>query len=75
MNDAAAVPRIYGTSPIFDGLGVLPYAIVPHYRSPDHPENAACDQVAARYASTGVPHRTFRDGQALVIDGVTEAIC
>jgi dipeptidase E len=66
---------IYGTSPIFDGLGVLPYAIVPHYRSPDHPENAACDQVAARYASTGVPHRTFRDGQALVIDGVTEAIC
>ena len=75
VDDAAAVPRIYGTSPIFDGLGVLPYAIVPHYRSPDHPENAACEQVAARYAAAGVPHRTLRDGQALVIDGATEAIC
>ncbi len=46
-----------------------PYAIVPHYRSPDHPESAACDQVAARYAAAGIPHRTLRDGQALVING------
>lgn len=44
VDDAGAVPRIYGASPIFDGLGVLDYAIVPHYRSPDHPESAACDQ-------------------------------
>ncbi|HEY5396355.1 MAG TPA: Type 1 glutamine amidotransferase-like domain-containing protein [Trebonia sp.] len=75
VDDAAAVARIYGASPIFDGLGVLPYAIVPHYRSPDRPESAACDQVAARYAAADVPHRTLRDGQALVIDGATEAIC
>jgi dipeptidase E len=75
VDDAAAVTRIYGASPIFDGLGVLPYAIVPHCRSPDHPESAACDQVAARYAAADVPHRTLRDGQALVIDGATEAIC
>lgn len=74
VDDASAVPRIYGTSPIWTGLGVLNYAIVPHYRSPDHPEGAACDRVADQYRAAGIPHRTLRDGQALVINGGDAAI-
>lgn len=57
-----------GDAPIWDGLGVLDYAIVPHVQS-DHPESEAADRAAARYRATGTPHRTLRDGEAIVIDG------
>ena len=67
VDDAGAVPRAYGTEPVWDGLGVLRHAVVPHYQSPDHPESAACD--------AGVPHVTLRDGQALVINGGHVRIC
>lgn len=57
----------YGAPPRWDGLGLLDHAIVPHYRSP-HPESEAAELVAKRYTADGVPHRTIRDGQAVVID-------
>ena len=43
-------------------IRVLPYAIVPHYRSPGHPETQRAIRAAAQYAAVGVPHRTCRDG-------------
>jgi len=55
---------------IWDGLGVLDFAIVPHVGSPGHPESEALTALAARYRAEGVAHRALRDGEALVIDGV-----
>jgi dipeptidase E len=52
--------------PRWDGLGLLEYTILPHYRS-DHPESAAIDLVAAEYRERGVPHRPLRDGEVIVI--------
>jgi dipeptidase E len=69
VDDAGAVRAVHGAAPVWTGLGVLDYAIVPHVDSPDHPESAACGQLAARYQADGVPHRTLRDGEALVMDG------
>ena len=61
----------YGeVAPRFDGLGVLPYAFIPHVESPGHPETHLLGEVARRYAQTGVPHVTLRDGEVLVVDGV-----
>ncbi|MEV4252502.1 Type 1 glutamine amidotransferase-like domain-containing protein [Spirillospora sp. NPDC049652] len=54
---------------IWDGLGVLDHAFVPHVDSPGHPECEALTRVAAGYRANGVPHRTLRDGQVLVVDG------
>jgi dipeptidase E len=54
---------------IWDGLGVLDHAIVPHLDSPGHPETDLLAKVAELYDRTGVPHVKMRDGQALVIDG------
>ena len=48
-------------------MGLLAYAIVPHYRS-RHPQSEAAELVAARYRADGVPYRALRDGQAIVID-------
>jgi dipeptidase E len=54
---------------IWDGLGVLDHAIVPHLDSPGHPETELLAKVAELYDRTGVPHVKLIDGQALVIDG------
>jgi dipeptidase E len=63
------VREIYGIAPIYTGLGILDFAFVPHFESPGHPETEDIGKVAARYRRTGVPQRTLRDGQALMVNG------
>jgi dipeptidase E len=53
---------------------VLDEAFVPHYQSPGHPESAPLGLVASRYQAEGIPHRTLRDGQALLISGRNIAV-
>jgi dipeptidase E len=73
-DDPDAVPRTYGSPPLWDGLALLDEAFVPHYQSPGHPETSAIDLVVARYRAEGVPYRTLHDGQALVVNGPATAI-
>jgi len=65
----------YGGAPVFAGLGVLPYAIVPHVESPEHPATVVLGAVAARYRSEGVSHRTLRDGDVLVVEADQTRVC
>ncbi|MGP7998201.1 MAG: Type 1 glutamine amidotransferase-like domain-containing protein [Streptosporangiaceae bacterium] len=69
VDDTGEVRRVYGAEPVWDGLGVLDEAFVPHYRSAGHPETDAMDRVVARYRAEGVAYRTLHDGQALVVHG------
>ena len=75
VDDPSVVNATYGAAAPSLGLGVLDWAFVPHVDSPGHPETEACGRVAARYAASGVPYRTFRDGEVLVIDGLEEHLC
>ena len=68
-DDCDAVGRIYGDEPVWEGLGVLDRAFIPHIGSADVPESAALELLAARYQAAGVAHWALRDGQVLVIDG------
>ena len=61
--------RLTGAEPIWDGLGVLDRAFVPHLDSPGHPETELLGEVAARYRAAGTPYVGLRDGQVLVVDG------
>lgn len=74
VDDPAAVTGTYGSDPLWDGLGLLDEAFVPHYQSPGHPETAAIGRVVARYQATGVAYRALRDGQALLVDGANATI-
>ncbi len=74
-DDPSVVPETYGDPVVWDGLGILDYAVVPHVDSPGHPETEALSVVAANYRADGVPHRTLRDGQALVVNGEDTQIC
>jgi dipeptidase E len=67
VDDPEAVAETYGVPPIWEGLGLLDYAFVPHVDSPGHPETEACGRLAEHYRATGVAHRTLRDGEAIVV--------
>lgn len=57
----------------WEGLGLLPYAVVPHYRS-DHPGAAASERLVEHYIESHVPFRALRDGQAILIDGEEDTV-
>jgi dipeptidase E len=67
VDEPAGVRAAYGAEPIWEGLGVLDYVIVPHVDSPGHPETGRCNALAGHLQAEGVPHRTLRDGDVLVI--------
>jgi dipeptidase E len=69
VDDITGPDSAYGVPAVTEGLGALPYAVVPHCGAPDHPESAALDALADRYETDGVRHVRLRDGQALVVDG------
>ncbi len=75
-DDVGAVQRLYGAEPIWDGLGVIGEAFVPHLDSPGHPETELLTAVAEAYERAGVPHLRLRDGDVYVVDGTTkELLC
>lgn len=72
-DDSNVVPDGYDPSVIWEGLGILPYVLVPHYRS-DHPETAGADRAVEYYIATHTPFIALRDGEALVVDGDRQAV-
>lgn len=65
MDDPAEVPAGYESQATWDGLGLIDYSIVPHFRSP-HPESAAAERAARHMSSHGMRYRALRDGDVIV---------
>lgn len=63
----------YQTDTIWDGLGLLPYSVAPHYKS-DHYESDAIDDVVTYFETNNISHKTLQDGDVLVIEGETERL-
>ncbi|MFO1079996.1 MAG: Type 1 glutamine amidotransferase-like domain-containing protein [Reyranellaceae bacterium] len=72
-DDPREVPAGYGPEIVWDGLGFLPFSLVVHFKS-DHPESASVDREVALYEAEGLPYRTLRDGEALVVAEGTHRI-
>jgi dipeptidase E len=73
VDDPHAQPYKEVTETIWDGLGVLDFAYMPHFQS-NHSESARIDAEVAFCIENKVPHRTFRDGEVLVIEGGQERV-
>jgi dipeptidase E len=57
----------YGDIPtMWDGLGLIDFAIAPHYRS-EHPESEMIEDVVKYYEAEGMTYRTLRDGEVIII--------
>ncbi|MDZ4371019.1 MAG: Type 1 glutamine amidotransferase-like domain-containing protein [Phenylobacterium sp.] len=65
MDDPAVLAEGYAAPPVWEGLGLVDAALVPHYRS-NHPE---ADAAAAWMTANRIPHRTLRDGDVLIQNG------
>ena len=66
MDDLSARPygKEYGI--IWDGLGLIDYSIVPHYKS-DHPESEAASKVVEFMIENKMPFKALRDGEVIII--------
>ncbi len=68
MDDPQVLADGYDPAVVWEGLGLIDAAIVPHYRS-GHAESDAADACAAWMQANKIPHRTLRDGDALIQNG------
>lgn len=53
--------------PIWEGLSIFDYVIVPHYKS-DHPESKDIDKVVDYLIGNKIPHKTLRDGEVIIVE-------
>ncbi|MGW6694972.1 Type 1 glutamine amidotransferase-like domain-containing protein [Rhodococcus sp. NPDC054953] len=69
VDDPAEVAAACGVPVVWEGLGLVDHAIVPHYRSPGYPaeESARIERIADGYRRDGVKHRTLTDDEVIVV--------
>lgn len=65
MDEPDEIAEGYDQAPIYEGLDLVDFVIVPHFAS-DHPEADAASVSAAWLAEQGIAHRTLRDGEAIL---------
>jgi len=65
VDDAHNFPFEAIKQPIFEGLGIFSYALLPHYDS-DHPESAAIDQEIQKCIDNKWLFKALRDGEVLI---------
>lgn len=66
MDDPALLAEGYDPAPIWEGLDLIDFTIVPHFRS-NHPEAPAAERAAAWLESRGLPFRPLRDGEVVIV--------
>jgi dipeptidase E len=57
----------------WDGLGLVPYSIAPHYRS-DHHESERIEKTVEYFEKNKMPYRALRDGEVIVIENGKETV-
>jgi dipeptidase E len=73
MDDPWELPECYDEKLIWSGLGLTPFAIVPHFRS-RHPEAAAAEKVVSYMSARKARYRTLSDGEVIVRVGNLERL-
>jgi dipeptidase E len=66
MDSPGVTPEGYDPTIIWEGLGLVPYAIVPHFETPGHPETEAAGKQAGFLFKQGKEHKTLRDGEVII---------
>lgn len=61
------IPEGYPAEPIWKGLQLIDYTIIPHYRS-EHPESPIIDNVVTYYDQHQLPYKPLRDGEVITVN-------
>jgi dipeptidase E len=73
VDDPTVRPYAEANEPIWDGLGVLDFAFMPHFRS-NHSESSLIEAEVAFCVENDLAYRTFRDGEVLIIERGQERV-
>jgi dipeptidase E len=73
MDDPFEVPEGYDEPLTWHGLGLTPFAIIPHYQS-RHPEAAAAEKVVSYMRARRTRYRAISDGEVIVQVGNFERL-
>lgn len=73
VDDPNVVPEPYKKEIDLNGLGIIDYVVAVHYKS-DHPESEQVDKYVAYCEKEGIPYKTLKDGEVIVVDGDTEKV-
>ncbi|WP_416065373.1 Type 1 glutamine amidotransferase-like domain-containing protein [Rhizobium sp. ZK1] len=68
MDDPQQLAPDYDEAILWDGLGLVDFSIVPHYRS-DHDEAEAAEKTVNFLEEAGTPFQPLRDGEVIVVEG------
>jgi dipeptidase E len=66
MDDPAFIPEGYREDVTPQTLHLVPWRIVPHWRS-DHPKSVDAEKAVEHLRPSGLDFRTLRDGEALIV--------
>lgn len=67
IDDSSARPYGEDIETVWEGVGILDYSVVPHYKS-DHPESERANDVVAYMEKNNIPFKTLRDGEVIIIE-------
>ncbi len=67
VDDPNVVPEGYDPAIVWDGLGLIPYAIAPHYRS-ILPESASVNKLVQHYIDHHILFKALRDEDVIIVD-------
>ena len=68
VDDKNAIAEGYKDSEVWDGLGLIDFLPIVHFRS-NHRESELVEKEYEHVCKTGINHKTFKDGDAYVVDG------
>jgi dipeptidase E len=68
MDQPEVVQQVYKKDPVWEGLNLVSYSIVPHYKS-NHPESPAAEKVFDFFMKETTPFKTLADGQVIIVNG------
>jgi len=64
-DDLVAARELFHKEVLWDGLGLISYMPVPHYKS-DHPESHLMEDVVRFMEREGLPYKTLKDGDVII---------
>ncbi len=67
VDDPNIVPEGYKKEFDWTSLGLIPYAVAVHYKSP-HPESLLVDTEVEYYKTHNIPYKILRDGEVILIE-------
>ncbi|CAN5740533.1 hypothetical protein BH11PAT2_BH11PAT2_00580 [soil metagenome] len=73
VDDSSQVPDGYPADFSWDGMNLINYTIVPHYKS-EHPESERIDTVIEYLKENDLPYKALYDGQVIIVNDEKEEI-